>query len=211
MFDRFRAEYAHRRDDTLATGSAWQNERLAGVEGYVNFASEFAGDTFCGGLYRVHDDQSGPRSLAVIADAFPDFAARVCPFSFDWLGRQFAIDSSRVEGGQPLVLLLDPGAGDALEIPQTFTTFHEEELIDFVEAALAVEFFEEWSAANSASLPLQRDQCVGYRVPLFLGGQDLLENLELGDLEVYWSLCGQLRLRTRSLPPGTSINTIRGL
>ena len=129
MFQRFRAEYAPLRADVPA-GSTWQHERLAGVEGYLDFASEFAGATFGSGLYRVHDDTSGANALSMVADAFPEYATRICPFGYDWLGRQFAVDSGRVLSGQPQVLLLEPGTGEALEIPLSFAAFHDEELID---------------------------------------------------------------------------------
>jgi Domain of unknown function (DUF1851) len=63
--------------------------------------------------------------------------------------------------------------------------------------------------ANPESLPLGTMQCTGYKVPLFLGGKDPAENLEVIDLEVYWSLSGQLRQGTQTLPPGTSIGQVR--
>lgn len=207
MFERFRAEYAPLRD-VVSAGSGWQHERLAGIDGYADFASEFAGASFGDGLYRVHDDRTGPQALTLIADAFPDFAGRACPFGYDWLGRQFAVDSGRIVGGQPQVLLLEPGTGEALGIPLQFATFHDEELVEYADAALASGFFEAWSVANGDALPLRRDQCVGYRVPLFLGGQDVVDNLELSDVDVYWSICGQLRRGALRLPPGTSINEV---
>jgi hypothetical protein len=49
---------------------------------------------------------------------------------------------------------------------------------------------------------------VGYKVPLFFGGQDAVENLELADLDIYWSISGQFRRGALNLPPGTSINEI---
>lgn len=125
-----------------------------------------------------------------IAQAFPEFAARAGPFGFDWLGRQFAVALGRMVKGQPLVLFFEPRTDEALEIPVESSGFHDEELIEYTDAALAREFFEMWSAANSDS----GDQCAGYRVPLFLGGSDAVENVELSDLEVYRSICGQLRL-----------------
>ena len=36
-------------------------------------------------------------------------------------------------------------------------------------------------------------RCVGYKVPLFLGGADDIGDLELADLDVYWTITGQLR------------------
>ncbi|WP_326565906.1 T6SS immunity protein Tdi1 domain-containing protein [Amycolatopsis rhabdoformis] len=207
MFQRFRAEYAPLRD-AIPAGSTWRHERLVGVDGYLDFASEFAGATFGGGLYRVHDHASGAQASTLIAEAFPEYATRVCPFGYDWLGRQFAVDSGRTVAGQPQVLLLEPGTGEALEVPLSFAVFHDKELVEYAEAALATGFFDSWSGENGDSVPLRRDQCVGYRVPLFLGGQDVIENLEVSDLEVYWSICGQLRRRALNLPPGTVINGV---
>ncbi|WP_426297760.1 T6SS immunity protein Tdi1 domain-containing protein [Arthrobacter sp. R-11] len=209
MFERFRAVYGPLRD-TPKAGAVWEDERLVQVEGYAEFAAEFSGASFGNGLYRVHDDRSGPLAFTLIANEFPDFASRVCPVGYDWLGRQFAVDSGRLTAGQPQILLLEPGTGEALEIPVPFTGLHEEELIEYPDAALASDFFDVWSAANAGALPLRRDQCVGYRVPLFLGGGDVVENLEVSDMEVYWSICGQLRQGTSTLPPGTSINEIAG-
>lgn len=207
MFERFRAEYSPLRD-SVAGVQAWQDDRLAEVYGYRDFVPEFTGATFGGGVYRIHDYRTGTQALTLIADAFPEFAARACPFGYDWLGRQFAVDSGRVVGGQPQVLLLEPGTGEALEIPLSFGAFHDEELIEYADAALATAFFEAWSVANRSGLPLGRDQCVGYKVPLFLGGQDVVANLELTDVDVYWSICGQLRRGVLDLPPGTTINEV---
>lgn len=192
MFERFQSTFGPRRDAS-EIGTAWSHRQLLDAAGYATLARDFAGASFGGGLYRVHDNETGPQALAFIADAFPEFAQRVCPFGYDWLGRQFAVDSTRVQNGQPQVLLLEPGTGEALEIPVDFAAFHDEELVEQSDAALASNFFEDWSEANRRSLPLLRSQCVGYKVPLFLGGNDTLDNLEVSDIDVYWTICGQLR------------------
>ncbi len=211
MFERFRSRYGPLRDSSSISAAPWLDERLLNAQGYDEFAMEFAGASSGGGLYRIHDQQTGPIALKLIAEAFPEFAVRVCPFGYDWLGRRLAVDAARTVGGQPRVLLIEPGTGEVLEIPLVLSTFHEEELLSYADAALAAEFFEAWSAANRGLSPLARDQCVGYKVPLFLGGQDVVENLELSNLEVYWSTCGQLRRGALSLPPGTSISDISAL
>jgi hypothetical protein len=188
-------------------GEAWHSERLASVPGYAELSDRFAGCTFESGLYRLHDTRSGPRGEGLIAAAFSEFAERACPFGYDWLGRQFAVDARRGKSGDPLVLMLEPGTGEALEIPFTLADFHEQ-LIDLREPALAAGFFEKWARANPASIPLRPTDCAGYRVPLFLGGKDTVENLEVIDMEVYWSVCGELRQGTRHLPAGTSIGEV---
>jgi hypothetical protein len=92
-----------------------------------------------------------------------------------------------------------------LEIPADFQTFHERELVERPDAALAVGFFEGWCRAHPGSVPLSFDRCVGYRVPLFPGGADDLANLEMTDFDVYWSLSARLLATTRDAPPGASI------
>jgi hypothetical protein len=189
-------------------GPAWRDDRLLLTAGYSELAGMFAGVSFENGLYRLHDADTGPRGAAWIAESFPRFASRACPFGYDWLGRQFALDSGRRDGGEPLVLLLEPGTGEVLEIPFSFARFHEQ-LDELREPALAASFFARWAGADLGSLPLGAMQRAGYKVPLFLGGKDSVENLEVIDLEVYWSLSGQLRQGTQTLPPGTSIGQVR--
>jgi hypothetical protein len=186
----------------------WADDRLLTVTGYTELASRFAGCSFENGIYRLHDEQTGPRGEVWIAEAFPQFASRACPFGFDWLGRQFALDSGRLYGGEPLVLLFEPGTGEVLEIPFSFARFHEQ-LDELREPALADSFFASWAQANPALLPLDMTVCVGYRVPLFLDGKDTLENLQVIDLEVYWSVSGQVRQGTQTLPQGTAIGQVR--
>jgi hypothetical protein len=207
VFERFRAAFRLAPPDQ-GPGEAWHDDRFADAKGYPELARRFAGCTFENGLYRLHDAVSGPRALAYTREAFPDFAHRLCPFGYDWLGRQYAVDSGRVEGGEPQLLLLEPATGKALEIPLPFATFHDEELVDYRDEVLASDYFGEWSRANPTELPLRPDQCVGCAIPLFLGGSDAIESLEVTDLEVYWSLNGQLRIGTLRLPEGTQITDV---
>jgi hypothetical protein len=185
-----------------AVGRPWSDARLTSAAGYRELAARLAGCSVEDGLYRFHDAASGPSAVRMIAEAFPEFAGPTAPFGYDWLGRQFAL------AGPQLVLLFEPGTGIALDVPASFASFHEQELVDHHDAALASEFFETWSAANPNALPLARDRCVGYRVPLFLGGSDAIENLEVDDRDVYWSMCAELRRGVSRLTPGSPI---RGL
>ncbi len=100
--------------------------------------------------------------------------------------------------------MFEPGTGDALEIPCSIDTFHDEELIEYGDAALASDFHKRW-LDDGGSAP-GYGQCVGYKKPLFLGGADELINLEMSDIDVYWHLMGQLILKAKGLPPGTPIH-----
>ncbi len=57
-----------------------------------------------------------------------------------------------------------------LEVPATFRSFHNEELVDYADAALAINLYQQWRSQGGPSARPQ--QCGGYRVPLFLGGVD---------------------------------------
>jgi len=206
LFEPFRRAFAAAA--TSQTHRPWRPQALADTTGYEVLAAEFAGCSFERGLYGLHDARSGPVARGLIAEAFPEFADHVVPFGSDWLGRQFAIDLRRVLNGEPAVLMLEPGTGEALEIPCDLVSFHNLELLEYRDAALASDFFDEWARANAEQVPVSADHCVGYRVPLFLGGSDTLENLVLVDLEVYWSICTQLRRGTVSLRPGETITSV---
>jgi hypothetical protein len=102
--------------------------------------------------------------------------------------------------------MYEPGTGSVRPLPATVETFHEQLLVEMGEAALAISFFGEWARATERRhLPLQRWQCVGYRVPLFLNGADEVANLEVSDLEVYWSLLAQVRTQAH---PGRRIGHV---
>jgi len=56
---------------------------------------------------------------------------------------------------------------------------------------------------------LSSGQCYSCKKPLSLGGQLELENFERTDLQVHYSVLGQLHEQTRHLPVGTKIDKIQ--
>ena len=68
--------------------------------------------------------------------------------------------------------------------------------------------FGDWARGNETALPLRHDQCVGYKVPLILGGRDEVDNLEVTDMEVYWSLSAQMSSQVAEAPTGTPIRGV---
>lgn len=173
------------------------------LRGIINI---LGGKTFCHGLYRVLRSDQVLEATEAMEGVFPEFEKRIVPFGYDWLGRHFAVDLGRIERGAPQVLMLEVGAGEAMQIPTSIEDFHNIELVNYSEDALSVPFWERWRENNSK--PLAYSECVGYKVPLFLGGADDLSNLEIMDLSVYVHICGQLRNKTLSLSAGQTIRHI---
>jgi hypothetical protein len=50
----------------------------------------------------------------------------------------FAVDEGRRVATEPLIILLEPGTGEAPEIPANLIAFHEKTLVDCTEADLDV-------------------------------------------------------------------------
>ena len=207
-FRKFKKKFAPLPESEVS-GVMWTHPLLVNSSGYSEFASVFAGTSFGGGLYRFHHENSGVNASNWLDEAFPEFRGALAPFGFDWLGRQFALDPSRVIAGEAQVMMLEPGTGYALEILASFSDFHDDVLVNQSDAALASSFFDEWqSVRNVIDSPLAFTECVGYRVPLFLGGVDSVENVEVVDMDVYWALSAQLIQTTQDLPDGTPMSGV---
>jgi len=52
-------------------------------------------------------------------------------------------------------------------------------------------------------------ECYSCKTPLSLGGQLEADNFERTDLQVHYSILGQLHRQTKHLPPGTKIGNIK--
>ena len=61
----------------------------------------------------------------------------------------------------------------------------------------------------TAGMLLQRGECYSLDVPLYLGGQLVLDNLKPTDLSVHLSVNGQILGQVRDLPDGTPISKIK--
>lgn len=144
------------------------------------FFETLGGRSFNGGLYRtVH-----PADLRLwngrIRLAFPDYAAGIICFGYDWLGTAFALKPARLEEGRPGVAMFDLASGDAMEVSANLITFHEKAVFDRSEETLVASFYEKWRASGGAAPAY--DQCIGFKVPLFLGGEEEVDNLEVSTL-----------------------------
>lgn len=209
MFDKFFSQIR-----TLPEGQPdgaapfYINERLACVRGYRELMEVAAGRTFENGLYRLHDKASREVGQENARSAYPELGDRLEVFGYDWMGTQFAIDFGRLADGEPLVMMLEPGWGSALQVPASFVDLHEEEIVDRTDRALMSDLFNEWSSKNPQANPLGHSDCVGFRIPLSLGGSDGVDNLEVTDCDVYWSFAGQMRRQLDGAPDGTPIKSV---
>lgn len=169
---------------------------------------ELAGASFGGGLYRVHMPSLANAWTDRIEEYFPELRDRLICFGYDWMGRQFCMDRERRDGRNFQVLLLDASTGEALEIPATMASLHIDELVQNGDRALALDYYADWREESGDDDFLPPDECVGYSVPLFLGGEDDVANLSRVNMEAYWAVLTQLRQGALELEPGTTIHDL---
>lgn len=174
---------------------------------FVECIERLGGKSFADGIYRVFSSSEIPGVTKQVEEVFREYEGKITVFACDWLGRYFAVDSRRTDSGFPEILMLETGAGEAMQIPVGIHIFHSEELVEYTEDALAANFFAQWKSISSEVIDLS--SCVGYKIPLFLGGADTVENLELIDRAFYTDICGQLRRQTLELKDGQSIGQVK--
>ncbi|GAA3375492.1 hypothetical protein GCM10020367_43510 [Streptomyces sannanensis] len=176
-------------------------EPLAGV------FERMAGRTLANGFLRFHTPDSAHESYAACARMIEGLEGRYFPFAFDWMGRELLFDI-REPGRRPrYVIAVDPAEGEYLRTDLSLDEFFVA-VADEDEDALAFPYFEEWRATDPGSGLLGFDQVVGYKVPLSLGGEDSVANMELTARRVYFELSTQIALQIRDLPEGTPISGV---
>lgn len=156
---------------------------------YSDFISQLGGKRFGNGLFNSFSADNVVRWSEIVSEAYPDFRDKFQLFGYDWLGRCFGIDLRDSCYGN--VLMFEIGTGDVLEIPCPFKEFLNEEIPLYSDACLAETFFNEWMEYSKETIAYGR--CVGYKIPLFLGGEDTIANLENSDMETYWSVVSQIK------------------
>lgn len=191
MLERFLQAYPPVGDGVLHPGPVRTPASLREAGGGLSFA---------GGVYRLHTDASAHAMQEHLHVAFPRAPRHTMPYGYDWLGRQFC---PTADDASATSLMFEPGTGAVLEIPVPFATIHDHEFVEYGDAALARDFFAAYLATGAP--PPALSQCVGYVRPLFLGGTDIVDNLELVDMDIYWHLTGQLIQRASGVAEGTSI------
>jgi len=112
-------------------------------------------------------------------------------------------DAFLQDAGDGSVHVLDSAAGETSLVAGSVDEFRA--LLGdpgFVRDYFGVEMV---ATLREAGVTLASGQVYGYRVPPVLGGEYAVENVEPTDIEVHFSLAGQIHQQVRGLPPRTSI------
>lgn len=168
----------------------------------MHVLDELGGSSFEDGLYRLHTPHSSCYWTRLVSEYFENYKGRICCFGFDWLGRQYAIDTKKPD----VIYMFDPSTGEDFELGVSFSDFHNDELVKYRDETLSSAEFKKW--LSKSGTPLEFNQCIGFKVSLFMGGIDRIENYDLSDMEVHWELSYQLYCKARNLPEATLIDKV---
>lgn len=184
MFSKFLNKYAVDKTDTIDSG-AEAPESINMIEGARDFLLNYQGVSFGGGVYKVLPLRDIKKWNEIVLGIFSQFEGQIECFGIDWLGRVFAWDFKRKK-----VLSLDPGFGEAITIPCSFSELHNIEFVDYSDESLSTDLYHEYLSNYGKKEP--EDKCIGYKVSPFLGGEDTVSNLEAIDPEVYWTISTEI-------------------
>ena len=140
------------------------------------------GKSYREGLYRFFEEGKIQYWNGIVASCFPTYEGLIIVMSYDWMGRIFAIENSSQK-----VILFEIGSGDVYDTDADVLDFHDNLIAEHPEECLISELFAEWRKLNN-NISLKSTDCVSYKVPLIMGGNDELENLDLCDMDVYWEI-----------------------
>jgi len=162
------------------------------------------GRSYNNGVYRVHTIGSSIHWSELISDYFPNYKGKIVPFGFDWMGRQFCIKIDKPN----MIYMFDPATAEDFELKESLEQFHNHDLVFDRESILSENSFHDiLKLLNSTGI--QFNDCVGYKVPLFLNGEDSITNYEITNTGVYWEFQRQIYTQIKDLPDGTKINEIK--
>jgi hypothetical protein len=206
-FEPFKAAFHDRKSDGGRSVPLPKNVLIDENPEFRALLNELGGNSLNLGIYRLLESQLFEAATDFVAAVFPAWYYSLAPFASDWMGRIFAIDGSdRRLNGERCVSLLDPATRDLLQVPASLTAFHNDMLVNEPELPLEAELWKSWLAIHPQGLGY--DELAGWRRPAFLGGELVVENLEIQPARVYWDISGQLIVKAFKLKPGTRIRSV---
>jgi hypothetical protein len=186
---------ALRVDPVQGAGGVWVPRR-----GPREFADAgYCGRSFDEGMLRFHDAQTGPNYRELVFAGFPELGKidrKADVLAFDWNGKQYL--TAKVPGERDVqVLVADLGAGELSRLASV-AQFAAVLKLDNVGEFFDVGLFNDWKQqVGEPDAQLGFSDCVEYQVPLYLGGADDVSNLQLGDMDVSWTIGVQIMNQKR--------------
>ncbi len=156
---------------------------------FTDFMQSQARASYERGLFRVLGIRTRPSIVGWNGPEgwradWPEHATRLVVFAYDWMGRLYGLDTSRVLQREPLVARLDPGNGEVFVSDTSFAEFLLADVVHYGDDLMDCHRFTDWLRSDGGR-PLRETEFLGYRTPLFVGGRETRANREIVRLEEY--------------------------
>ena len=201
MFEEFLSKFHVTQEISQDTSIRFENPDLQIV------ISELGGKVFNNGLYRVFPAEQIEMRTRELLMQFPRAKEIAIVFGCDWEGRYFTTSLDDMIDGHATTMLVSFDTNEVFCIDRTLIDFHNLELTGNPDASLDYPLYQEWRKTDSE--PIDMNECIGFKVPLCLGGQDTVENLGRTDLSVCRDLTAQIWVAIHDLPEGASVDQFR--
>lgn len=197
MFEKFKDYFSA---GTIQTGSDEREDigvsMLNSEPNLAAFFRELGGISFGRGLYRTLKIAEIEAYIERTVLAFPDYRGRIFPFGYDWLNRVYCLDIGN--GDVPKSCLLFSHLSDeVLRIPAGIVEFHNDIIINDGNEIFDADMFDNFLIREERNM-LGRSECAGIIVPLFLGGEYSISNMDLFDTSIDWETMAQILVQTRA-------------
>lgn len=140
-------------------------------------STALGGRSFGDGVFRVFERSDLEGWHRVVSGCFTKLRSEFNLIGYDWMGRCFAVDQ-RDGDGKELVVLGNRNSRYVLYRERRGSLPER----GYAESERGVSWGREVSGVAGGACAVGRMECGGYRIPLFLGGEDSLENMEVSDM-----------------------------
>ena len=146
------------------------------------FIGNNAGKSFGNGLYHIFNKEDSEKWTKILTDTIPVYKDKVIAFGHDWIGKIYFYNIEDKNVG-----FLDPFDCKTYSTDIDFIKFHNEEIVTTDGECFAPLYYNAYLEKNNNNY-IKYNRCAGYKVPIFLGGEDAVDNLEDTDLDVNWHM-----------------------
>ena len=139
------------------------------------------------GLFRIYNFKNILRRTQKGKEYFSSERSDYYCFGCDWTGRQFAVNYDNSH-----IFMLDHSINEFSHLKSTLEIFFCDFLVNMKnDVLLGTEFINIMDHLKIDQLV--ENQVLGFKVPLFLGGKDQLDNYIISDLDMDWDVSLQIK------------------
>ncbi len=148
------------------------------------FIAENGGKIYENGMLQFFSFQKALKWTKLVTNNyFTELKNQIFCFGITWQGCILAVDKDNQS-----IYLFDPATCEYFALEDTsIEKFFKYDFVEIEDEVIYPEDFRE-SLSYLKINNLDSDKSVGYKISLFLGGEDNFENLEIADTEVMWEL-----------------------